>query len=533
MDNLRKEEFQFVQLSHPQDAASWKRQVRSHAAKNARARQRRVVQYQEGKAKDKSESRSSTNLGHLEHSQQPNTVVVSSITTALSAARTDPFDTFVRKVTKFESFLLDHYDSEFRTGMATHWIHMAATDTGMLATLFLISCQNLSTLQHNEFYSAIAMHYKGQCIMALKTALAKEGDMFSDATITQTLALASEATVTGDHAAEQQHAEAAEKMVSMRGGVDALGMGGFLKKLVICPSPAQTAFNKAIREFKAGLKDQALYSQILATTSIDQVYDLTDQLQKVQGKGNHLRNLARIQRYLERMRGYTGAIDTFVQAKPDILALIWGPIKLLIQWTSTLAKSLDALLTTIELIGNLLPEFDHAAKLFGNKRHINEVLALLFQDVLDFYLVSLKFFKMERWKSFYEALWPKKKEEIERVIGRMTEHTYHLRNEVRMEAIEEAYDARQLEIENFARSEAADRRQEYAATETAISPTSYGKKLSFLYSRMCEGTGDWLIKEPDLSQWLQVTKGSSKVIWLCGIPGAGKGCILHPFQQRR
>ncbi|RSM08743.1 hypothetical protein CEP52_004493 [Fusarium oligoseptatum] len=286
--------------------------------------------------------------------------------------------------------------------------------------------------------------------------------------------------------------------------------------------PAQAAFNKAIRQFKAGLKDQALYSQILATTSIDQVYDLTDKLQKEQGKGDHLRDLTRIKPYLDRMSAYTGVIDTFVQAKPDILALIWGPIKLLIQWTSNLTKSLDALLTTVQEIGNLLPEFDHAAKLFGGKRHVNEVLALLFQDVLDFYLVSLKFFRMERWKSFFEALWPRKKEEIEDVISRMKDHTYHLRNEVRLEDIQEAYDARQLDIENFAKLEEANRKQEYNALETAIAPTSYGRKLNFLRGRVCEGTGDWLIKDPDLKKWLKVTQGSPKIIWLCGIPGAGK-----------
>ncbi|KPM35891.1 hypothetical protein AK830_g10671 [Neonectria ditissima] len=209
MDPPRKDAFQFVQLSHPQDAASWKRQVRSHAAKNARARQRRVVEYQEGKVKDGTDPRAKGLPGQLGQPQQP---AAGSIRTALGAARTDPFDTFVRKVTKFESFLLDHFvrqvvvhvvtcyplrslsdEAEFRTGMATHWIQMAATDTGMLATLFLASCQNLSTFQHKEFYSSIALQYKGQCITALKTALEKEGDMISDVTITQTLALASEA----------------------------------------------------------------------------------------------------------------------------------------------------------------------------------------------------------------------------------------------------------------------------------------------------------------------------------------------------
>lgn len=88
------------------------------------------------------------------------------------------------------------------------------------------------------------------------------------------------------------------------------------------------------------------------------------------------------------------------------------------------------------------------------------------------------------WKSFFEALWPKKKEEIEQVIVRMKDHTSHLRNEVRLEAIEAAYDARQLEIEEFAKLEKATRKQEFEVIETAIAPTSYSKKLSCLLGRV-------------------------------------------------
>lgn len=44
--------------------------------------------------------------------------------------------------------------------------------------------------------------------------------------------------------------------------------------------PVQAVFEKAIRDFKAALKDDALYSEILKTTTIDEVYDATDKLQK-------------------------------------------------------------------------------------------------------------------------------------------------------------------------------------------------------------------------------------------------------------
>lgn len=160
--------------------------------------------------------------------------------------------------------------------------------------------------------------------------------------------------------------------------------------------PVQSAFEKSVRNFKADLKDDKLYNEILQTTTIDQVYDLTDKLQEEQAKNGHLRHLSKIEPFLESLRSYTGVIDTFVQAKPDILALIWGPIKLLIQWASTLKKSLDELLKTIGEIGDLLPEFEEFMRLFGHNNQIKDVLALFFQDILDIYVVALKFFSLSR-----------------------------------------------------------------------------------------------------------------------------------------
>jgi hypothetical protein len=160
--------------------------------------------------------------------------------------------------------------------------------------------------------------------------------------------------------------------------------------------PVQLTFEKSIRDFKANLKDDELYSEILQTTTIDQVYDITDKLQEEQAKNGHMRHLSKVGPFLERLRGYAGAIETFVQVKPDILALIWGPIKLLLQWTSILKQSLDELVKTIADIGDLLPEFEEVMKLFGHNGQMKDVLALFFQDILDIYIIALKFFSLSR-----------------------------------------------------------------------------------------------------------------------------------------
>jgi hypothetical protein len=160
--------------------------------------------------------------------------------------------------------------------------------------------------------------------------------------------------------------------------------------------PIQKVFENTIRDFRANLKNDDLYNEILKTTTIDEVYDATDKLQEEQAKRGQLRHLSKIEPYLEGLRNYTSVIEVFMQAKPDILALIWGPIKLLLQLTSVLKESLDAIINITADIGILLPEFRTVTNLFGLNTYMKDVLALFFKDILDFYLIALRFFGLPR-----------------------------------------------------------------------------------------------------------------------------------------
>jgi hypothetical protein len=160
--------------------------------------------------------------------------------------------------------------------------------------------------------------------------------------------------------------------------------------------PVQVAFDSAIRDFKDKLQDDDLYRDIVQVKSIEDVYDATDKLQQEQGKKGHLRHLSKIEPYLARIHDYKNAVEVFVQVKPDLLGLIWGPIVLLLQWASILKTSFDAIINTTQEIGQALPEFEQAARLFGQNTHIKDVLLLFFKDILEFYLVAFKFFRLPR-----------------------------------------------------------------------------------------------------------------------------------------
>lgn len=84
----------------------------------------------------------------------------------------------------------------------------------------------------------------------------------------------------------------------------------------------RAAFENAIRDFKANLGDEALLKDISEMKSIEDVYDATDVLQKEQAGKGLLRDLAKIQPYLECLRSYASVIEVFVQSKPDLFSLI-------------------------------------------------------------------------------------------------------------------------------------------------------------------------------------------------------------------
>jgi hypothetical protein len=96
-----------------------------------------------------------------------------------------------------------------------------------------------------------------------------------------------------------------------------------------------------------------------------------------------------------------------------------------------------------------------------------------------------------------------------------------MRNEVRLEHIREEHDTRLKSFEHFKNAEKSHRLQQFYAIKADLSPRMYDDKLNWYHSRVCEGTGTWLFQDDVVKDWLDVSKGTSKVVWLQGIPGAG------------
>jgi len=101
-------------------------------------------------------------------------------------------------------------------------------------------------------------------------------------------------------------------------------------------------------------------------------------------------------------------------------------------------------------------------------------------------------------------------------------HVRLVRNEVRLEHIQQEHEARRRALENFEREEQERRSQEFYRLKTSMAPRSYDDRLDLLRHLVYQGTGVWLLQDATFKKWLDFSSAEPRILWLQGIPGAGE-----------
>ncbi|GLA01286.1 hypothetical protein AnigIFM60653_011535 [Aspergillus niger] len=285
--------------------------------------------------------------------------------------------------------------------------------------------------------------------------------------------------------------------------------------------PALEIFYQAQQSFRNHLNDPGLYNEILSSNSIDEVYNLTAKLQEEAAGKAGLRNLARIRPFLERLSSYSAVIEVLLQVKPE-LALIWGPIKLLLQMSSELTSAFDRVADTMVKVGYALPQFAMVLSVFEWSDAIRAAMALFYGDLLEFYRVNLDFFRKRRWKQMFEAIWPSYQKKLDVVVSNIELHATLVRNEVTLLDVSEAQKARVRSLEQFAEIQTLHSRQRFTGLKGQVAPISFDERLDWISNRSVPGCAKWLFRDNAFSEWFDVSAQAPQYLWLQGMPGAGK-----------
>ncbi|KAH7348115.1 C2H2 domain-containing protein [Pyrenochaeta sp. MPI-SDFR-AT-0127] len=281
------------------------------------------------------------------------------------------------------------------------------------------------------------------------------------------------------------------------------------------------ALNNAISRFRARLTGTELID--FHNTSYEQLRQDIDKIQKEQKERLELRDLARIKSFLEAMHQFDGIIKVFLNVT-NIVAFLWGPMKLLLVTASTFTESFEALLNAYERIGEQLPLLSEYESLFRQNRYMVSALEMIYIDILDFHQQAMKFFSGRLWTRFFRSVW----KNFDTKFGGILESLARHKKLVESCASLAQYRRHQEDIEDLKLKleetivETREKRKLAVKEWLAVGQQTQQDHESFCLIRKQYSTTTWILKKESIKNWVAEEVPNTPVLWMHGIPGAGK-----------
>ncbi|RYN46116.1 hypothetical protein AA0118_g12682 [Alternaria tenuissima] len=288
------------------------------------------------------------------------------------------------------------------------------------------------------------------------------------------------------------------------------------------PRAAGAALDRAIIQFRNRLNGTELM-EFKGTTHDN----LREELLKVQEKQEarlETMNLARIKHCLEAMHQFGQVIEIFLNVS-DAVAFVWGPMKFLLLTASTFADSFDSLLDAYERIGEQLPLLAEYHSLFSNSPHMVDALELIYVDILDFHQQACKFFSGRLWVRFFKSMWKNFHTKFDGILSSLRRH----KDIVECRANLVQYRLYQDDVASFkAKLEENVVREETKNLMIVKEWLSVGELPQLDHASYCKIRADyatttkWISQHKTVKHWIHADVPKSPVVWMYGIPGAGK-----------
>lgn len=241
-------EFVMVAPVDKAQAAQIRRQVRSHAARAAgneasdkpssqnKPRRRRRRQYPSWPVE----------IRQVEVDKpQRHQNNASSLLTSLSGATTIPAAHSPVFHQPFTSVVLENYlqhlavaipeiDGEGQSALLrTRWFPMVLNSPIVFQVIVLFSASHYAAQQKDMAFALTILSLKQCALRGVMQSLSTAKGMFHDELIAATAKMASYEAIWGDEQAYHCHMKAVEEMLRVRGGLESLGLDGFLSRLLI------------------------------------------------------------------------------------------------------------------------------------------------------------------------------------------------------------------------------------------------------------------------------------------------------------
>ncbi|KAL6413086.1 uncharacterized protein AUP68_02584 [Ilyonectria robusta] len=295
------------------------------------------------------------------------------------------------------------------------------------------------------------------------------------------------------------------------------------------PVPPPNGFERALKDFKSRLKDSEK-AKFKATT-LDDLKVTILAIQSEQRSRKKMMHMGRIMSFLEAMEQFGKVIEIFLNVA-DMLAFVWGPVKLLLLTAACWSESFDALLDAYQLIAENFPILEGYQSTFAESDRMQTVLECAWSDILDFHIQALRIFEQSMLRQFFRSLWKDFKSRFQGILDDLK----------RQKDIVQSH-AQQLHIHNYE----VDRRKIFAEFEQARLKRSAEKQAFVVqwiaaprtilhHESLCQirqehyeatqrRTGQWILNHEEIKAWLAPQVPKSSFFWISAMAGAGKSVL--------
>ena len=187
---------------------------------------------------------------------------------------------------------------------------------------------------------------------------------------------------------------------------------------------------------------------------------------------------------------------------------------------------MEKILQAFSDISEALPRLDRLKATFPEDTNFNQVVGLIFSDIIEFYRRAYKFFRRKAWHFWFAFDWGLFERRFKSILQRLTQHSDLLDKEAaaaHFSEMKQFRDKRQLEEDAFEQQRQHQMAQDVFSWLSAAEDLQE-EHLHRISDRRQPETCDWILEDPRMRPWIEDDRGDV-ILWMNGIPGAGKSFL--------
>ena len=187
---------------------------------------------------------------------------------------------------------------------------------------------------------------------------------------------------------------------------------------------------------------------------------------------------------------------------------------------------MERILEAFTNLAHALPRLDRLKATFPEDTNFNQVVGLIYSDIIEFHRRAYKFFRRKAWHFWFAFDWGLFERRFKSILQRLALHCDLLDKEA---AAAHFFEMKQFRDKHQLEEDAFERRRQHEMAQDVFRWLSEAEDqqeehLHRISDNRQPETCDWILKDPQMRPWIEDDCGDA-ILWMNGIPGAGKSFL--------